>query len=200
VTRKERYAEYLQSEEWRKKRRLILARNDDNCERCGIGHATEVHHLTYKRVFKERPSDLQALCSECHRFTHGKTTVDPSKGAIEMTLDPKEGSATWGCGEGVRFGTTLIKCPICSDEYVHFGAAKNLDGGDVWGGTVVWPGRGDALVVPMWCEGGGHEWNVVFGHHKGNSYALVRDMRSRRDDEGSWLWANWKHLEERFGA
>jgi hypothetical protein len=30
----------------------------------------QIHHLTYKRIFNELPSDLQALCFPCHEWIH----------------------------------------------------------------------------------------------------------------------------------
>ena len=34
--------------------------------------ATEVHHLTYDRVGRERPEDLMAVCSDHHRALHNR--------------------------------------------------------------------------------------------------------------------------------
>ena len=63
---------YLRSNHWR-----ILSRATrearGKCEACyrkldiSCLHA---HHLTYKRLWFERPSDLQVLCRECHRKAH----------------------------------------------------------------------------------------------------------------------------------
>jgi hypothetical protein len=38
-----------------------------------------VHHLTYERKYQERLEDLQALCKQCHEFTHGKSDFDPER-------------------------------------------------------------------------------------------------------------------------
>lgn len=66
------YRRYLRSDHWRTTRLNAVRRAGFRCERCGVGGALEVHHLTYARVGKERPSDLQALCPTCHRRAHGK--------------------------------------------------------------------------------------------------------------------------------
>ena len=50
--------------------RHILQRANHTCEKCGKRPATEVHHLTYLRVFNEFPSDLVALCRQCHAEIH----------------------------------------------------------------------------------------------------------------------------------
>ena len=36
------------------------------CRKCG-SRATQVHHETYKRIGRERLSDLTAVCGGCHR-------------------------------------------------------------------------------------------------------------------------------------
>lgn len=67
VSRASRYAEYLRSPAWRCKRDAILLRAAHICEvgNCN-GPAEEVHHLTYERLYREEPSDLIAICRQCH--------------------------------------------------------------------------------------------------------------------------------------
>lgn len=36
------------------------------CEKCGSIEELHVHHLSYKRLYHERLSDLQVLCKHCH--------------------------------------------------------------------------------------------------------------------------------------
>jgi hypothetical protein len=71
------YGWYLGSAFWRERREHILQRANNICEKCGKRPATEVHHLTYVRVFNEYvrvfnefPSDLMALCHQCHAEIH----------------------------------------------------------------------------------------------------------------------------------
>jgi hypothetical protein len=66
------YVAYLKSPEWLIKRAQVLHRAGGRCERCGPGGAppAEVHHLTYERLYDERPGDLIALCAPCHRRAH----------------------------------------------------------------------------------------------------------------------------------
>jgi hypothetical protein len=68
-----RYSEYLDSDEWRRKRELVLARDLHRCQArldgCSI-HATQVHHLTYRHAFNEPLFDLVAVCLSCHEALH----------------------------------------------------------------------------------------------------------------------------------
>lgn len=70
--RKKRYKSYLKSPRWKAKRKRVLARDGFKCVRCGNKYNLQVHHLTYKRIFKERLSDLITLCQSCHKKEHGR--------------------------------------------------------------------------------------------------------------------------------
>ena len=67
--RREEYAEYLQSPEWRKRRDHRLFLDDHTCQAqlpgC-YGEATEVHHLSYRFIFNEPLWDLVSVCRHCH--------------------------------------------------------------------------------------------------------------------------------------
>lgn len=65
------YKEYLKSRAWQKKRLKVLTRAKFICERCHRRQATQIHHLTYDRIFHERLKDLQAICGPCHMEIHG---------------------------------------------------------------------------------------------------------------------------------
>ncbi len=56
---------YVHSVFWRRRRDEYLA-GHETCESCGAAAATQVHHLNYSRLFEERDSDLEAVCSACH--------------------------------------------------------------------------------------------------------------------------------------
>lgn len=72
----ERYQRYLCSREWNEKREAVRVRSRGYCERCLINPMQACHHLTYARKYNERLEDLQAICDNCHAFTHGKTDRD----------------------------------------------------------------------------------------------------------------------------
>jgi ribosomal protein L37E len=48
----------------------VLERAEGRCERCGERRATQVHHLTYRRVGAEAFRDLLAICNACHERHH----------------------------------------------------------------------------------------------------------------------------------
>ena len=76
---RERYRRYLQSDAWKAKRKSVLQASGFRCRQCGAP-ATEVHHETYKRIYKEQLSDLTALCSKCHEAAHTQTPKKRKKG------------------------------------------------------------------------------------------------------------------------
>lgn len=64
------YDKYLQSDEWKKLRKLVFKRCDNVCEGCGVSRAQQVHHLTYKRIGDELLFDLVGVCNSCHEYIH----------------------------------------------------------------------------------------------------------------------------------
>ena len=67
---KEWYHEYLRSDEWRAKARLVHTRAGGICEGCRQSKSTQVHHLTYRDVGAEFLWDLVAICDACHERVH----------------------------------------------------------------------------------------------------------------------------------
>ena len=63
--------EYLQSDEWKRKRHVVLKRDNWICVYCG-GRATQVHHKRYaRRNIGREPIDwLVSVCDECHGKQH----------------------------------------------------------------------------------------------------------------------------------
>jgi len=77
------YDHWLRTDCWMKQlRQACLQRANYICQAQVIGAtgartrcprtATEVHHLTYDRVGRERPEDLMAVCADCHRALHNR--------------------------------------------------------------------------------------------------------------------------------
>ncbi len=71
------YIEYLKSEAWRIKRKLVMRRAGGVCEGCGINPADQVHHTTYDHVGHVEPEgeflfELLAVCTSCHSRIHKK--------------------------------------------------------------------------------------------------------------------------------
>lgn len=64
------YRRYLQTPEWREKRRVEIAAAEHRCRRCGAHGPLELHHLTYRNLGNEPPEDLVVLCVTCHQEAH----------------------------------------------------------------------------------------------------------------------------------
>jgi hypothetical protein len=85
------YSWYLGSAFWRERREHILLRANHTCEKCGKRPATEVHHLTYLRVFNEFPSDLVALCRQCHAEIHWRQPANDNQVQFSFVFPEAEG-------------------------------------------------------------------------------------------------------------
>lgn len=64
----DRYQRYLKSPHWLKFRDAILMARSYRCEEegCENNRALHVHHLTYKRLGRERPEDVKVYCEFHH--------------------------------------------------------------------------------------------------------------------------------------
>jgi uncharacterized protein YraI len=70
--RREYYNEvYLKSDEWKRKRYVVLRRDNWRCVYCG-GRATQVHHKKYakRNIGKEPIEWLVSVCKSCHDAQH----------------------------------------------------------------------------------------------------------------------------------
>ena len=61
------YLDYIQSEAWRQKKAAIVEQRGYKCESCDASDYVELHHKNYDRLGRELDSDLQLLCSDCHK-------------------------------------------------------------------------------------------------------------------------------------
>ena len=63
--------EYLKSDEWKRKRYVVLKRDNWRCVYCGAS-ATQVHHKKYarKNIGKEPIEWLESVCKSCHESLH----------------------------------------------------------------------------------------------------------------------------------
>lgn len=67
------YQEYLASEHWQQVRRHKGLYQRHLCKLCGKSNdetLLNLHHLTYRRMGKERGDDTAWLCGDCHRIVH----------------------------------------------------------------------------------------------------------------------------------
>jgi len=62
---------YLKSDEWKRKRYVVLKRDNWKCVYCGA-RATQVHHKKYakKNIGKEPIEWLVSVCDTCHNKKH----------------------------------------------------------------------------------------------------------------------------------
>ncbi len=63
------YASYLLTDHWRKTRKNKMRATRGHCEMCGYS-AEQIHHIHYRRLGRERNTDLIALCYKCHQIFH----------------------------------------------------------------------------------------------------------------------------------
>lgn len=63
--------QYLRSDDWQRKRALVLKRDGWRCVYCGQ-RATQVHHKKYarQRIGREPIDWLVSVCSACHQKQH----------------------------------------------------------------------------------------------------------------------------------
>jgi len=62
---------YLKSDDWKRKRYVVLKRDNWRCVYCGAP-ATQVHHKKYARrkIGKEPIKWLVSVCNSCHESLH----------------------------------------------------------------------------------------------------------------------------------
>lgn len=58
--------EYLKTDEWKKRRLLVLKRDNFLCQSCLEKPAKEVHHKSYRYWKNEPLFELVSVCIECH--------------------------------------------------------------------------------------------------------------------------------------
>jgi 5-methylcytosine-specific restriction endonuclease McrA len=65
--------DYLNSDNWKRKRALVLKRDGYKCVYCG-SRATQVHHKKYapRKIGREPIEWLVSVCDGCHRKQHEK--------------------------------------------------------------------------------------------------------------------------------
>ena len=64
------YHRYLDSEDWKRKKKFAIQLADYKCEDCEEKGYLEVHHSNYKCLYHERFDDVHVLCRTCHIEEH----------------------------------------------------------------------------------------------------------------------------------
>lgn len=69
--RRDYYRSYLQSYDWKRKRYIVLKRDNWRCVYCGAP-ATQVHHKRYAKINigREPIEWLVSVCEDCHNALH----------------------------------------------------------------------------------------------------------------------------------
>jgi hypothetical protein len=62
---------YLKSDHWVRVRANYILDHGPLCELCKHSPGTELHHVSYKKLFHETDADLRFLCIGCHDGIHG---------------------------------------------------------------------------------------------------------------------------------
>lgn len=130
------YKQYLQSDEWKFLRQLVIDKQEGQCSKCGRD-ITEVHHITYpKRWNEDSPDNLIGLCGKCHMEEHG----------INIPEDERTKQAIWDyvLVEAKRsVGKILPLCgKQCQFEPVGtcFGKSKKIGECEYYAGTITLDG------------------------------------------------------------
>ena len=81
------YHAYMKSKAWRRLCWQVREAANGLCRVCGNrGH--QVHHLTYKRLGRERLDDLALLCGPCHEEIHAKGIYERNQRAVGRRESP----------------------------------------------------------------------------------------------------------------
>jgi hypothetical protein len=70
------YKQYLQTEHWKEVRQFALNRAKYRCQTCSGQNNLNVHHNTYRSLWKEKATDVIVLCEECHVIFHKNRKAD----------------------------------------------------------------------------------------------------------------------------
>lgn len=60
------YAEYLQTDHWRRIRQAAIWAAGGRCQLCHSEQDLEVHHNNYDCLYHETPADVFVMCRRCH--------------------------------------------------------------------------------------------------------------------------------------
>lgn len=79
MNKRKQYSLLLQDPRWKKKRLVILKRDNNQCRHCESKENLHVHHLVYQvgkvPPWEYRNSDLITLCANCHNEVHRTTKI-----------------------------------------------------------------------------------------------------------------------------
>jgi 5-methylcytosine-specific restriction endonuclease McrA len=87
----------------RERRRLVLERDNHECQKCGIDMDLHIHHIKQFKDYPELVNDLsncKTLCAKCHRAIHFPkenlaNSVKPQRSITVGNAEPSTSSARW---------------------------------------------------------------------------------------------------------
>jgi len=81
------YRNYLESNHWKRIKNKKYNSNPKlyKCSICGYRKGLHLHHKTYKRIEKERLSDLVWLCEICHKNLHAEFDKSGAKDLFKFS-------------------------------------------------------------------------------------------------------------------
>lgn len=79
------YEAYRNGRHWRRLRNNLKA-GKPQCMGCNKYRATELHHLTYDRLGREKYRNLIALCRNCHQSIHDELDLAFPGSALELQV------------------------------------------------------------------------------------------------------------------
>lgn len=106
---------YLKSDYWRLKRERILERDNHKCRFCK-SEGSDVHHISYRNLMREKWHELITLCRSCHEKCHSGNDfmvngLNVSFGELKICIFKRSSKCkTYFNGE------EKFICPPCLDE------------------------------------------------------------------------------------
>ena len=123
------YREYINSQEWRRRRRAYLKKYA-LCNRCGMDNdehkrlydgALHVHHVSYARLGGELDEDLETLCKKCHKEEECAEDDPAAVGdhlAIELGVGERHGALpVYGRGWDSDIGSEVFRATAPTEVY-----------------------------------------------------------------------------------
>lgn len=103
-----RYADWLASPEWHKRRRRWAKEEQRRrgrivCALCGARWSQshgDLHHLSYNRMGRESHDDLMAMCRPCHELVH--RAIDASRSWQKLISRGKRRQVTLAIIENIK--------------------------------------------------------------------------------------------------
>jgi hypothetical protein len=74
---RQRYRQYLKTDQWKRRRMGAIDAADGVCQMCGGKYRLQVHHRHHENVGREEFADLNVLCANCHELRHTGNKHNP---------------------------------------------------------------------------------------------------------------------------